>query len=186
MRGAADTDAGEGRRNLESKKVRSVCPSMWWKYLLLMASLALADDIGGEVRGVPSRPVRWPEEGAAAAAAGASPRRVDEEEKPVWGRGGRKIDLGDVEEKEGEREEGPVWDTVRRGRGIHLEEVEGSKGSRENGGRQFGIFGISNPFGILGRFVKFFCTCLRSDDESSWVNSEGSWHGPNIYKDTKP
>jgi hypothetical protein len=170
------------RRNLESKKVRSVCPSMWWKYLLLMASLALADD----VRGVPSRPVRWPEEGAAAAAAGASPRRVDAEEKPVWGRGGRKIDVGDLEEKEGEREgekEGPVWDTVRRGRGIHLEEVEGS---RQNGGRQFGIFGISNPFGILGRFVKFFCACLRSDDESSRVSSEGSWHGRNIYKDTKP
>jgi hypothetical protein len=176
---------GRGRRrNLESKKVRSVCPSMWWKYLLLMASLALADD----VRGVPSRTVRWPEEGAAAAAAArASPRRVDEEEKPVvWGRGGRKIDLGDVEEKEGE-EEGPVWDTVRRGRGIHLEEVEGLKGSRENGGRQFGIFGISNPFGILGRFVRLSSTCLRVRVfESIKFSSEGSWHGPNIYKDTKP
>jgi hypothetical protein len=76
-----------------------------------------------------------------------------------------------------------VWDSVRRGRGIHLEEVEGS---RQNGGRQFGIFGISNPFGILGRFVKFFCACLRSDDESNRVSSEGSWHGPHIYKDTKP
>jgi hypothetical protein len=87
----------------------------------------------------------------------------------VWDsvRRGRGIHLEEVEEKE--REEGPVWDTVRRGRGIHLEEVEGLKGSRQNSGRQFGIFGISNPFGILGRFVSLFSTCLRSDDESCRV-----------------